>query len=368
MTPTMAARHQQGWSLVELAVFLVIASVLGVLLVTMLPLGGRVMDGDRQQRELAQADQALLGYMRTHGHLPSADTDGNGVANGGALAGWLPVSDLGLSSRMRIRYQVQSNLAAAPTRVFQPLLPPDYQSQQRTASNGLDLCMQLLMSQRSALASAGLGMPLAYYLRHAGDTGHASGEAPAWDESAQAMPGAEGGMSALAAGPGELASRLACPDRLARTQGGAQAAYAAYSALRISEFNREFREFDVKIGELIVEQATTARNLAIYRLADAISSEAVAIVLTAAGWPPDKAGIVAGTKYLAGKLAGATLSLGIAIYGMYSAQTTLDAAEKDLDQRELNLDLVTAQRDRVRVLYENASSSAITLDNAGLQQ
>src|SRR5690606_16859435 len=93
----MTARHfrQRGFSLVELAVALAIAALLTVLLVNLLPLGHQILEAERQQQELAQAEQALLGYMRSHGHLPGADADGNGRADG-ATSGWLPVADLGL--------------------------------------------------------------------------------------------------------------------------------------------------------------------------------------------------------------------------------------------------------------------------------
>ena len=77
-----APRHRQtGWSLVELAVSLVIAALLTALLFTLLPLGRQVASGDRQQRQLAQAEEALLGYGLSHYHLPFADADGEpGVA------------------------------------------------------------------------------------------------------------------------------------------------------------------------------------------------------------------------------------------------------------------------------------------------
>lgn len=367
---TAPVHRQRGVSLVELAVGLVIAALLATLLLSVLPLGTEVADGERQQRQLASADEALLGYLRSHSRLPAADSDGDGRENTGSIDGWLPVTELGLPAHLRIRYQVQAALATAPGDVFRPLLPPDYRSAVGTAGNGLDMCMRLLLNQRDGLSIGGLDVPVAYYLGHPGAPGHETGPADAiWNTAAQPVPGAaDAPVLSLAAGPAELASRLACPDRLARAQGGAQGAYAAYSAMRVTDLNRNFREFDVKIAQLIVDEATTTRNLAIYALADAIASEAVAIVLTAAGWPPDKLSIMVGAKYLAAGLAGATLSLALAIKGIVDAEQALNDANDDLNKRREHLALVETQRERTEALYVAASQNAIALDSAGLSQ
>jgi len=364
------AHRQRGVSLVELAVGLVIAALLATVLLSVVPLGTEVVDGERQQQELARADEALLGYLRSHNRLPAADSDDDGREDTGSTFGWLPVTDLGLPRHLRIRYQVQPTLATAPGDVFRPLLPPDYRGELGTAGNGLDMCMRLLLNQRDGLSIGGLDMPVAYYLGHPGAPGHETGPLDAvWDPAIQPVPGAANApVLSLAAGPAELAARLACPDRLARAQGGAQAAYAAYSAYRITNLNRDFRAFDVKIAQLIVDEATTSRNLAIYALADAITSEAVAVVLTAAGWPPDKMSILVGAKYLASGLAGATLSLALAIKGIVDAEAALNEANAGLAKRREHLELVETHRERTEALYVAASRNAIALDTAGLSQ
>ncbi len=362
----MTAHHlrQHGFSLVELAVALAIAALLTVLLVTLLPLGNKVLDAERQQQELAQAEQALLGYMRSHGHLPGADGDGNGRADG-ATSGWLPVADLGLPSRMRLHYQAQPSLISAlPDDLFDPLLPPADQTAPN--GNGLDLCMRLLLNQRSNITTAGLGMPLAYYLGHSGVSGHGRIEADAqWNPSAQALPGAADAATALAtvaAGPGELAARLSCPDLLARTQGSAQSTYAAYSALRMTEFNLEFRAFDIHIAETVRDQAKVARDLAAYALAESITNQAIAITLLASGWPPDGATIGAGVKQLAKSL----LDIGKAIKGLVDAQKTYDEALSGVYDAQHRRDLVSTFRDRLKTLHEDARDTTLGLDHAGL--
>ena len=355
---------QQGWSLVELAVGLVIAALLTVLLVTLLPLGNQVIDQDRQQRELAQAEQALLGYVRAHARMPSADADGDGRADGGNSSGWLPVQDLGLPPRMRIRYQVQPHLALPPSDLFRPLVSPDFDSQLATSANGLDFCMRLLLDQRGNIPMAGLGMPVAFYLAHSGSRGHDLTQgAGTWDPAAQPLPG-DGTSQVLtsAAGPGEFASRLACPDLIARAQGSAQAALASWSAMRMTDFNSRFRSFDMKIAELTLDQAQTGLAFAAVGLAMAIADEAIAITLTAAGWPPEGFAIGVGIAENVVALA----SIGFSAYQVKLANDDLASAREGISQAEKVKKDVGIYLEKVEALHTNANRKAVTLDNAGL--
>lgn len=363
--PAFAGRPH-GWSLVELAVGLVIAALLTVLLVTLLPLGSRILDREHQERELAQAEEALLGYARAHSQLPAADGDGDGKADGSA-EGWLPVHDLALSSRMRIRYQAQPHLLLAPTDLFRPLLSPDYDVQTAGTVNGLDFCMRLLLDQRSGTPMAGLGMPVAYYLAHSGGSGQDRADADAaWDATVQALPGSATTetVALAAAGPGEFAARLACPDRLARAQGNAQSALAGYSAKRMSDFNLKFRRFDVKVAELTLDQARTGMAFAAVALAMAIADEAIAITLTAAGWPPEGLAIAIGI----GEHVVALASIGFAAYQVKLADDDLKSAEQGITDANDNLDRAETSQSRVEALYTSASLNAIRLDKAGVEQ
>jgi prepilin-type N-terminal cleavage/methylation domain-containing protein len=365
MIPT-ARRAQRGWSLVELAVALVIAAVLTMVVVTLLPLGVRVVDYDRQQRELAQAEQALLGHARVHARLPAADSDGDGDADAGATAGWLPVEDLGLPPRMRVRYQVQPDLAASPGNLFRPLLAPDYDTTTSNTANGLDLCMRLLLDQRAGTPLGGLGMPVGYYLAHSGTSGHAQAGDTGWNVAAQRLPGdaVVADVATAAAGPGEFASRLACTDRLARAEGSAQAALAAYSARRMADFYLQFRQFDIKIADLVHDQAESGLAFAGVDLAMAIADEAIAITLTAAGWPPDGLGIPIGI----GEHVVALGSIGFAAYQVDAARKDLQSAQEGIAEAQQVLARATADRDRVQLLYTNANQTAVRLDQAGLDR
>jgi type II secretory pathway pseudopilin PulG len=367
MNPPARPAHQQGWSLVELAVGLVISALLTVLLVTLLPVGSRILDREHQQQELSQAEEALLGYARVHARMPAADSNGDGRADAGSTDGWLPVNDLALGSRMRIHYQVQPHFLQPAGDLFRPLLPPAYDAQTAGNVNGLDFCMRLLLDQRNGTTLGGLGMPVAYYLAHSGGSGQDRAEADkTWKVTAQMLPGsATTETVALAAtGPGEFAARLSCPDRLARAQGSAQSALASYSAKRMADFNEKFRTFDVEVAKLTLEQAEAGLAFAGVGLAMAIVDEAIAITLTAAGWPPEGIAIGVGIGEHA-----------VAVGSIIFAAIQVDAAEKDkasavqgVKDAEDNLVRAKTAQTRIDTLYLNANLDAVKLEKAGLEQ
>lgn len=350
---------QRGWSLVELAVALSISALLAIVLLSLIPLGTEVIDGERQQQDLDSAEQALLGYARTHGQLPAADVhDGTP---------WLPTKTLGLPARMRVRYLVETSLSITPGDLYSPLLPSGSGA---STVNGLDFCMRLLLNQRSGVSVGGLGMPVAYYLAHSGVAGSDLEDAKDnWNNATATLPGlpqtgSGRHFATIAAGPGELSSRLACPDRIARAQGSAQNTFAAYSAKEMTEFNRKFREFEIRIAELSVSQAETARDIAIYDLAQAIVDEAIAITLMAAGWPPEGSAIAVGIK----QAAATAISIASASKALADAQSDLSDANDELKVTTGNLARITAYRDKLTRLYNNANDTTIDLDKAGLSQ
>lgn len=99
-------RRQAGFSLIELAVVLVIIGLL---------VGGGIAALDAtteqtrradQRRQLEHVREALYGFAMSRGRLPCADTDGDGLENydgasceAGAVFGGLPWVDLGVGRR-----------------------------------------------------------------------------------------------------------------------------------------------------------------------------------------------------------------------------------------------------------------------------
>ncbi len=123
-------RNKQGFTLVELAIVLVI---IGLLLATFLtPLAAQMAlrNNSETRAELSEIREALVGYALSHSavdgrpFLPCPDTDGDGIENRlGALCtnvrGRLPFSDLGLvgsdSWGNQFIYQVTQNFANSAT-------------------------------------------------------------------------------------------------------------------------------------------------------------------------------------------------------------------------------------------------------------
>ena len=107
-------RNNRGFSLIEMAIVMVIIGVLaggGVSLIGMLT--------KRKARTetinyLKQAQAALISFADINGRLPWADTSGDGAENSGAAAGNLPYQTLKLSPtdpyKRTLRYELNANL------------------------------------------------------------------------------------------------------------------------------------------------------------------------------------------------------------------------------------------------------------------
>lgn len=103
-TPNLTRKHSRGFSLVEMAVVLVILGF--VISALLLPLQGQREIGQRTQTEsqLEIARKALIGFAQANGRLPCPAIDGaTGIedpAGGGACTtqlGYLPAATLGIT-------------------------------------------------------------------------------------------------------------------------------------------------------------------------------------------------------------------------------------------------------------------------------
>lgn len=353
-----------GWTLVELAVVLAIAALLAVVLLRTLAAGREASALPSADAQMAQAQEALLGFAQANSRLPAADGDGDGREDTGAGSGWLPVKTLSLPSRLRLRYFVPTSLTATPGNRYQPVWPATTAGQAGSHAahlgavqhvNGLDFCGGLADAQRSPQALAGLGMPAAFALTYPGPAGHGS--------NAAAMPTLPGGEAAaaspyptLATGLGELAARLSCPDRVARVQGAAREAWAAADAILLAQVYLSFRELAKEQAELTKLNAATSVAFGAFDAAYGLATVALASSELAGD-----GGALAGVELAVAiaELANGATALGFAGSDLTSAIDGMRQADADYRNAEENLE-------RMRVLAERARGNLITLDAAGL--
>lgn len=354
----MSRRQQHGWSLVELAVVLVIVAVIGLVLARSLPVAGQLADDTLHSRALDDAEQALLGHLHGNLVLPAADHDGDGLADSGSSRGWLPTSTLGLPPGPRLRYEPHPALLQLPGNTQRPLVPVTLDSPLLTVAgrpqaNLLDLCQVLL---QPAADSHGHGVAAAWLL------GAADPDTP---DAALPLPGsvqAAGRANRLhAAGWGELGVRMDCPQRLARFNGTVQATLSAHSATRFAQFNADFRQFDIKVAELIRLQADTGLASAILGLATLVADQATLILLVKPGAPPDPAEIA---KAIAASVP-LIAAMAVTAVQIKNAKDDVDGAKETMSDAIQNRDIAADQFQRSRQHYEQLRQHALGLDAAG---
>ena len=123
--------NKQGFTLVELAIVLVIIGLLLATFLTPLTAQMALRNNSETRAELNEIREALVGYALSHSalngrpYLPCPDTDGDGIENREAtllctnIRGRLPFSDLGLvgndSWGNQFIYQVTQNFANSAT-------------------------------------------------------------------------------------------------------------------------------------------------------------------------------------------------------------------------------------------------------------
>ena len=112
-------RNRQGFTLLEMALVLVIIGILAGGGVSLM----KTLTERRSRNEtidyLKQAKAALISFGNINGRLPSADTDGDGNENSGASAGDLPYQTLKIApadpNKRTVRYALNTNLDANRT-------------------------------------------------------------------------------------------------------------------------------------------------------------------------------------------------------------------------------------------------------------
>ena len=354
-----------GFSLLEMAVVLVVCAVLAAAILPLLPLSQKLDEESQARADLELASQALTGYLGTHLRLPWPDSDGDGHEDAGSTSGMLPTTTLALSLPSAMAYRVNTRLASPPSAsLYQPALPVGHTGP--TGANGLDLCVHMEQLQRDASLVSATELVGAFVLvRGVSDGG---GSAP--DLASFAVPNDpdayDPALRRSALGLGEAYARLACPDRLRRAFAASQAAVTANSAVRLAELQLAFRDFDVEVSKLELQNARTGLAYGEFDLAIGVLDVAMATVQVILDIPPDDAfeAAVAGVE-----LAAATVQLGFLIAEIISARHGgIDDAEQAVQDKEGLAAQSLEQFERMKRLREAASVRAVQLDQAGAAQ
>lgn len=328
-------RRQRGFSLLEMAVVLLIAGLLGAALWKLLPLLRPLESRAAVQAQLTAAEQALGGFALTQHRLPCPATQPGGLETCAQAGRWLPQATLGLSGPP-LRYGVyrapgatalaDADLAVSLDR-FEPRLPPDG-PRALTAVNGLDLCKALhngqLNPQSGRVDGGSPAVAVAFALAHPGG-GDADNDGDAFDglnagvsfEPSERPQRLDYDDSTLLVGFAELAGRLGCPAAISRADGAARSAYVGYDNRRFAELYHEFRILGHHVRRQNTVMATAALGLATAELVITLGTTASAVYQAAA-----TAGIGAVVVVKAG------VAVGLAIKGVQSATSKLLGAQE----------------------------------------
>ncbi|MBS7456802.1 hypothetical protein [Coralloluteibacterium stylophorae] len=362
MDPRYTRRVQAGWSLVEMAVVLVVLALVGILAVRLGDLGGSVAREQDRDAQLADADAALIGFLLAHQRLPAADDAArDGLEDPGNRSGWLPVRTLGLPADLRVRYAVSASLSSAPAADrFSPLLPdaPDDTDGHAAALTGLDTCMVLKALQTGSGSAELDGVPVAYALT---DTGGAGDDFT--PDIVAALPGSEDavGQRTLAVGPGELAVRISCLDRVVRTTAAARSAYAASDMVAFAELFRDIRAVAYQSNQTSVEMAALSLTMASMNFALGLYQTSADSFTMAEGWPVPVGLPVAIVSMIATAGAMATAS-----YDLASASADMAEAPEERDDAQRQLAAADAYLLEAETRAEAAYARASALDAGGL--
>ena len=379
-------QRQAGFSLLELAMGLVVLGLVTVLLVQFLQTASRGRTDVTSAHLLRRADDALLAYVMIHSRLPCPAVDGTGEedCNAGQL-GQLPYRSLGLpdANARRIRYGVLRRPDPADlferdadlTRLVDRFHPLQVEGKSGGPfplfnTNGMDLCWALRSAQAAPAnaafvhvtrpdAPAQIADNVAYALAlpasGAAFTGQQAGNTAAFDSPRR--PASAGyGDRVLAVGLDQLYARMRCGDHLAATGhahfNAAASVSVMHAALTDYKSQLEISESMAKATVLSAE-AGIASGVAGGLKAGAGMTDAIAESLASFG----------STSY---RIAVASAAIASAVAATSSATATLVVANRAKAKATRAHTDATAPIGRALALKADVSAHAATADDAGL--
>ncbi len=349
------SKNQNGYSLVELSIVLVIIGVIGFFSVKFISQIGQQTLNEKFKNDLEMADAAISGFVYANSRLPCPDVTSppDGIEDCGSInnnQGSLPVKTLGIESSLQkqrggqIRYAsfrnnnadalLDTDLSSLKDR-YEPFLP---NSETSTQSNGLDFCLALRTASRSTIPlnnqvniltrTPGVFINVAYAIADSGAI-DANNDGNLFDGSNAAGLAFERPKAShlnnyddnvKAVGFNELAGRLKCAKLLSETNGAARASFAAYDMWQVSTMYKDYRYFHVHYLEIMVEIAESKFALA---------TAALVLSLLSTGLAVANAILTGGTSTIVGAALAAAASID-AIIAEALAVSDLDSARESL--------------------------------------
>ncbi len=241
-------KRQAGWSLLESAVVVALVGLMTVAFWQTLTLVESKQRAEATRDTLQRAEDALYGMALRDHRLPMPEDAVPSAGGADHWEGWLPADVLGTAAPRSIRYVVDRSLAQAPPAIYRadPLGLLGDAVAARTAVNGLDLCMQVVLREERTHA-VGQGARLAWSV-HQGEAG--------------------AGLDARAHGYLEFVTRLGCAPALAALATEVKAAVLASDL-------RELALLDVSLRSLAVQDAEDSVRNHQWRLANVMARLAV---------------------------------------------------------------------------------------------
>ncbi|ROZ84514.1 type II secretion system protein [Pseudomonas neustonica] len=383
--------RQQGMTLIELSIVLVVMGLIAAVLMSLIPSLSRLASVESAVTDVTSTQDALAGFALATGRLPCADADQDGLEDCPAVAGGFPYLSVGLGGPLRnaygydYRYGVyvrSDNVAMNDTSLttladrWQPTLvsglPPTSGLAVLGSSTPLDFCRALGVAQTATADTQYLHMQyrgsreaVAYVLVDPGQADR-DGNGSLFDgtnatglafEHPLRSSSRDYDDSVSAVRFNQLWEQLECSAQLA-TAGHAHPNVVSTLAM----FRQALRDYRDQLE--LVEDMAFADN---FQTGASIASATASVASAAASAPTATASAIntAGATAAAvgasiGAIAGNTILVGTAIATQVTAVQNLNQVRDQLDELDDLIDELDDLHDSVRANVVNADTDALS--------
>jgi prepilin-type N-terminal cleavage/methylation domain-containing protein len=321
--------QQRGFSLIELAVVLVVSGLLAWIVWRIAPLQRLQRSQMSVQEQLQEARLSLEGFIRSQHRLPCIDVNGDGREDCGAsqVVGTLPFLTLEMSVPSTMQYGVHRKADAAPwfdadlaSAIDKDRFAPIIVNETVQNMNGLDFCIGLKNAINGAPYVLVGGAAVAYVLVHPGENQSFEQNIPNQIQTSAGNTQAKFDDQILSASSAQLFASLECHQKLTQVQSMMFAARAAHDIQRYNQTYFNFRQFIVQDRQTDLEFAQANMVMASFDLVDSVASVVSGIGIS----------VMTGSIGIS-KLASGTAALAVAIGVVVKSAVSIAMAESSLE-------------------------------------